>query len=89
MSIRVNENISSQHRKFRKNFDDKSNILNEVIENIRAIKMNSWDDMFATKINHIKKLEYYNSLIGRLFWVPHFIAHWVTYYSMIIGVFTI
>uniref|UniRef100_A0A7S3KSB4 Uncharacterized protein n=2 Tax=Euplotes crassus TaxID=5936 RepID=A0A7S3KSB4_EUPCR len=74
-------------KKRRKDDDNRSTILSEIIENIKVLKMNSWVNCFEKKLNDLRKKEHYNDLIGRLIWMPHHAAHWLTYYLMVVSVF--
>jgi ATP-binding cassette, subfamily C (CFTR/MRP), member 1 len=72
-----------------KNEDSRSNILSEIIDNIKVIKMNSWINWFYNRINQIKKKEYWNDLYFRALWVPHWVIYSFSYCGLIIVTYLI
>mmetsp|Transcript_42720 Transcript_42720/g.50027 ORF Transcript_42720/g.50027 Transcript_42720/m.50027 type:complete len:656 (-) Transcript_42720:1095-3062(-) len=63
--------------------------MNELIDNIKVIKMNSWVDCYFKKVLDLKNKEYTNSVLSTLLWLPNRVIYIVGKYILIFGVFII
>ena len=71
----------------RKQMDERANYLNEMIENIKVIKMNSLTDCYANKIYENKKAELYNNFKYTLLSIPSTLIANFGRYILLFGVF--
>lgn len=81
--------VSVSHEEIRKNEDKSSNLLSEIIENIKVIKLNSWTQRFITLALNLRRKEYINKFIFRAMYIPQDIINVIVYWSMVIGMFMI
>jgi ABC-type multidrug transport system fused ATPase/permease subunit len=79
--------VCDMNEKRRKQDNKNSNLLNEIIEHIKVIKMNSYIQCFNDKLNEIKKKQYYHDFMDRIMWMPNHLTHHFTYWFMVIGTF--
>ena len=79
--------VCKMNEKRRKQDNKNSNLLNEIIEHIKVIKMNSYITCFNEKLNEIKKKQYYHDFMDRIMWMPNHLAHHFSYWFMVIGTF--
>ena len=76
-------------KQIRKNSDKRSNVLTEIIENIKVIKMNSYTQCFTDKIMTIRNKEFVHMIMGHLNNLPHHVIHNLSHYFLVFGVFFI
>ena len=76
-------------KQIRKNSDERSNVLTEIIENIKVIKMNSYTECFTDKIMTIRNKEFVHMIMGHLNNLPHHVIHNLSHYFLVFGVFFI
>ena len=70
----------------RENSDERSNVLTEILENIKVIKMNSYTQCFTDKIIAIRNKEFLHMINGILNGLPHHVIHTFSHNFLIFGV---
>ena len=67
--------------------DKRSNLITEIIENIKVIKMNSWIACFLNKINGIRAKEFYFMARRTFIRLPQILVNNFSQYGLIVVVF--
>ena len=67
--------------------DKRSNLIAEIIENIKVIKMNSWIACFLNKINETRAKEFYYMAKRTFIRLPHILINNFSQYGLIVLVF--
>ena len=83
----VSKYVREWYENNRKQMDERANYLNEMIENIKVIKMNSLTDCYAGKIYENKKAELYNNFKFTIIWIPNTLVYSFGRYILLLGVF--
>ena len=69
------------------NYEERVNLLTEIIENIKAIKMNSWSNWFTHKFESMRKEKYKHNIYSYLVDAPESLISSCGYTTLIVGVF--
>eukprot|EP00345_Euplotes_harpa_P007392 CAMPEP_0168333046 /NCGR_PEP_ID=MMETSP0213-20121227/9350_1 /TAXON_ID=151035 /ORGANISM="Euplotes harpa, Strain FSP1.4" /LENGTH=107 /DNA_ID=CAMNT_0008337247 /DNA_START=1081 /DNA_END=1404 /DNA_ORIENTATION=+ len=71
------------------NSDDRANLLSEIIDNIKVIKINSYLESFTDRIGQIRKTEYRNAVYESLIEAPETFVSSVGYSTLVLGIFSV
>ena len=77
---------SKLHRIMRRHDDERGNVLLEMVENMKVIKMNSYTQKFLDDIVTFKGKEYYHMIYGHLINFPSHLIHFSTHYGLVFGI---
>ena len=80
---------SKLQRIMRRHDDERSNMLLEVVENIKVIKMNSYTQKFLDDIMTFRGKEYYHMIYDHLINFPNHMINFLTNHGLIFTVFFI
>ena len=77
---------SKLNRIMRRHDDERGNVLLEMVENMKVIKMNSYTQKFLDDIVKFKGKEYYHMIYGHLINFPSHMIHFMTHHGLIFTV---
>lgn len=76
INIMLTNKIRSLQLHLMQRKDERSKLMNEILDGIKVIKLNAWERYFEKKINHLRSLE-----MKQLKWIAYCNAFMTTFFS--------